>query len=88
MKRHHNIFILHVAILLFFVANIIAQSTTEDFQYLTTVSEPMEAPLRVAADGQGFIYVADANSHLVFKYNATGSLVETIDVVDEQVWSR
>jgi PKD repeat protein/sugar lactone lactonase YvrE len=45
----------------------------------------MKAPLRIATDGQGFIYVADASSHLVFKYSESGSLVETIDAVGEPI---
>ena len=85
LKRRPNIFVLQVAVLLFCTVNALAQTTTEDFLYQASVSESLEAPLRLAADNQGFIYVADANSHLVLKYNDAGDLVESIDVVEEPI---
>lgn len=85
MKTHPHICILQVAVLLFFATGIIAQSASEDFQYLHTLSDPLETPLRIASDGQGIIYTADASSQQVFKYDISGELIATIDGIKDPI---
>ena len=71
--------------LLAFASILGAQSATDDIQYLSTISENLEAPLRLSTDELGNIYVADAVAKAIIKFEPSGNFLESIQVLDEPV---
>ena len=67
--------------MVFHYANITyAQSTTEDITNITTITEHVFAPLRIATDQFEVIYITDAFNKSILKYDASGNFLETINV--------
>lgn len=61
--------------------DIYAQSTTDDITHLISISEGVDAPLRLATDRNGITYVTDAFRKNISKYDTFGNFLETINSV-------
>jgi PKD repeat protein/streptogramin lyase len=61
------------------------QTAPDDFQHITSTSEELHAPSRIAADVAGFTYVTDAFNHSISRYDASGNFLETINAVEQPV---
>ena len=70
---------------LFFGIHLNAQTSADDIDHLASISGDINAPLRTATDGSGYIYVADAFRKSISIYDASGNFMETIDAVEEPV---
>ena len=57
-----------------------AQSTSDSITYISTITEGVNAPLRIAGDRSGITYVTDAFSKSISKYDALGNFLESINV--------
>ena len=62
-----------------FSSNVYAQGITADINHSANVSEGVYAPLRLAEDGNGNIYVTDAFSKSISKYDVSGNFLEEIN---------
>ena len=67
-------------LLLMFSGSSMAQNTTNDFENIQTISEGLNAPLRLAVAPDGEFYVTDANRKSILKYDASGNLLNEIVV--------
>ncbi|MCK4922367.1 MAG: T9SS type A sorting domain-containing protein [Bacteroidales bacterium] len=69
-------------ILVMFTVSTYAQDTTDDINHLISISDGVNAPLRLAADRNGITYVTDAFRKNISKYDASGNFLEIINTVD------
>lgn len=85
MKGILYILIYQVVALVTLTSNLYAQTVSDDIQHVTTISGEVEAPLRIAVDEAGYIYVADAFTKSISRYDVSGNFLETIHGVEEPV---
>ena len=81
MKTFVNIFFYPWVALVLFVGSIYAQNTSVNINHISEISEGVFAPLRIAAEWQGTIYITDAFTNSVSKYDASGNFLGTINAV-------
>ena len=67
--------IIVLAALLISADNIIAQTTASDVVHLFKIDANLKAPLRLAIDASDNIYVSDAKTKEVLKYDSSGTLL-------------
>ncbi|MEN8229892.1 MAG: T9SS type A sorting domain-containing protein [Bacteroidota bacterium] len=82
MKRVTNNWFYLGLLLLFFFVSIYAQSTPEDIDHYIGISGELDAPLRLASDALGNIYLTDAVGRSISKYDPSGDLLENISLVE------
>lgn len=61
------------------------QDSVKDISHITSISEEVTAPLRIASDAQGVSYVTDAFNKSISKYDDSGNYLLTIDAVTSPV---
>lgn len=85
MKASHHTLLYLLFILASLTGTIYGQEAPEDIEYLSSISEDLGAPLRIASDATGKIYVTDALLNTISKFDASGNLLETIHSVESPI---
>lgn len=85
MKASHHTLLYLLFILAFLRGTIYGQEAPGDIEYLSSISEDLGAPLRIASDATGKIYVTDALLNTISKFDASGNLLETIHSVESPI---
>ena len=73
-----NSFSIVVVISLIFSNKTYSQNTSEDVVHLSQSTQEIDAPIKIAVDQNGIMYITDAVQDCIIKYDTAGNFVEKI----------
>ena len=85
MKTCINSILSFVSALFLLTGSVDAQLKSDSVAHFDRISEGISAPLRIATDREGTLYVTDAFNKSIAKYDAAGNFLTSINVVDQPI---